>query len=220
LDAIYDYTGRRNWIDGVDRCRPFPRTAARSELAEKMTTMSALDAIRAEIPEAAKGLRSNLSTVLDAGTLAPAERWGVAIAVALASRSRRLAEALVASRPAEVTSKTVEDAVAAASLMGMTNVFYRFQHLVGKPSYERKPAGLRMRRLPQAASTGAAFELFSLAVSAVNACEICVRSHEAKLLEHGITEDQIHDAVRIASVVYGAAVALDSSSLIREDSSA
>jgi len=178
--------------------------------------MSALEAIRAEIPEAAKDLRSNLSDVLENGALPPSERWGVAIAVALASRSRRLAEALIASRPAEVTTKTVEEAVAAAALMGMTNVFYRFRHLVGKHSYQQKPARLRMKRL--ASST--AFELFSLAVSVINACEICVRSHEASLLERGTTEDQIHDAVRIASVVHGAAVALDSTCLIHEDSSA
>lgn len=181
--------------------------------------MSAFEAVRAEIPEVAKDLRINLGTVLESGTLATSERWGVAIAVALAARSRRLAEALLASRPHEVTSKTVEDAVAAASLMAMTNVFYRFRHLVGKPSYEKKPALLRMRRLAKPATTTAAFELFSLAVSAVNACEICVRSHEATLLEHGVTEDQIHDAVRIASVVHGAAVALESASLIREPSS-
>jgi hypothetical protein len=41
-----------------------------------------------------------------------------------------------------------------------------------------------------------------------------VRSHEATLLEDGTTEDQIHDAVRISSVVHGTAVALDGASLI------
>jgi len=182
--------------------------------------MSALDATFAEIPEAAKDLRLDLSAVLEAGTLGPSERWGVAIAVALASRSRRLAQALIASRPEEVTNKTVESAVAAAALMGMTNTFYRFRHLIGKPSYEEKPARLRMQRLNGPATTSTAFELFSLAVSVVNTCEICVRSHEANLLEHGTTEDQIHDAVRIASVVHGVAVALDGASLISEHNSA
>ena len=162
----------------------------------------------------------NLSQVLDSGHLSVSDRWGVAIAVALASRSRRLAEALIASRPEEVSEKTVEDALAAAAMIGMTNVFYRFRHLVGKPSYEQKPARLRMQRLAKPATTAASFELYSLAVSAVNACETCVRAHEAKLLEQGVTEDQIHDAVRIASVLHGAAVALDASALIREDNSA
>lgn len=176
---------------------------------------SALDAIRAEIPEVAKALRLNLTAVLDSSTLPVSERWGVAIAVALASRSRRLADALVASRPAEVSTKTVEAAVAASALMGMTNVFYRFHHLVGKPSYKQKSTRLRTR--PGTAS--AAFELFALAVSAVNGCETCVRSHEATLLQQGTTEDQIHETVRIASVIHGTAVALDATSLIPEDSS-
>lgn len=180
--------------------------------------MSALDALRAEIPEAAQELRSNLSAVLDDGRLAASERWGVAIAVALASRSRRLAEALIAARPREVSDRTVQDAVTAASLMGMTNVYYRFQHLVGKASYAQKSAKLRMVRRAPPASTLTALELFSLAVSAVNACEECVRAHEAKLLAHGTTEDQIHDAIRIASVVYGTAVALDSTTLVAEQS--
>jgi alkyl hydroperoxide reductase subunit D len=181
--------------------------------------MSELDAIRAEIPEFAKDLRLNLAAVLDSGALAPAERWGVAIAVALAARSRRLAAALIASRPAEVTEQSVADALAAAALMGMTNVYYRFRHLIGKPSYEQKPARLRMQRLARPASTAAAFELFSLAVSTINACETCVRSHEAALLAHGTTEDQIQDAVRIAAVVHGAAVALDAAGLIGEETS-
>lgn len=180
--------------------------------------MSALDAIRAAIPEGAKDLRLNLSTVLDSGTLAVSERWGVAIAAALASRSRRLAEALVTARPEDVTAKTVEDAIAAASLMGMSNVFFRFHELVGKPSYAQKPAKLRTMRLSTPATTRAAFELYSLAVSAVNACESCVRAHEATLLSHGTTEDQIHDAIRIASVVHGVAVALDGGALLREES--
>ena len=179
--------------------------------------MSALDAIAAQMPDAAR-MRLNLSAVLDDGTLDAPERWGVAIAVALASRSRRLAEALVASRPAEVSDRTVEDAVAAATLMGMSNVFYRFRHLVGKPSYDRKPSKLRMH-LSKPASSTAAFELFALAVSAVNACEECVRAHEGKLLALGTTEAQIHDAIRIASVIHGAAVALDSAALVRQESS-
>jgi alkyl hydroperoxide reductase subunit D len=180
--------------------------------------MNALAVLVAELPEAAQDLRSNLNAVLDGGTLPASERWGVAIAVALSVRSRRFAEALVASRPSEVSDKTVADAVTAASLMGMTNVLYRFRHLVGKPTYDQKPTKLRTMSLAKPATTVVAFELFSLAVSAVNACEACVRAHEAKLLTHGTTEDQIHDAIRIASVVHGAAIALASTALLREES--
>jgi AhpD family alkylhydroperoxidase len=45
------------------------------------------------------------------------------------------------------------------------------------------------------------FELISLAVSAVNGCEMCVRSHEQSLRALGASEERIFDAVRLASVM-------------------
>jgi len=53
------------------------------------------------------------------------------------------------------------------------------------------------------------FELFSLAVSAINGCATCMQAHENVVLQGGLTEEHVHDAVRIASVINGAAVALD-----------
>jgi lipoyl-dependent peroxiredoxin subunit D len=53
------------------------------------------------------------------------------------------------------------------------------------------------------------FELFCLAVSAINGCEACVRAHEQVVVEGGLGEEHVHDAVRIAAVVSAAAVALE-----------
>jgi alkyl hydroperoxide reductase subunit D len=39
---------------------------------------------------------------------------------------------------------------------------------------------------------------------------MCVRSHEKVVLEGGLSEAQVHDAVRIASVIHAAAVGLES----------
>ena len=36
-----------------------------------------------------------------------------------------------------------------------------------------------------------------------------MRAHEKVVLEGGLTEDQVHDAVRIAATIHGAAVALE-----------
>jgi len=59
------------------------------------------------------------------------------------------------------------------------------------------------------ATNKADFELFCLAVSAVNGCEMCVRSHEEVVLTVGLSTDQVHDAVRIAATMHGVAVALE-----------
>jgi alkyl hydroperoxide reductase subunit D len=172
--------------------------------------MPNLETLRAALPEAAKDVKLNLQAVLQpGGPLSPAQRWGVAIAAAIASRSTQLRDAVVEAAGAEIEPAVLEDAQAAAALMGMNNVYYRFRHVIGKPSYSEKPARLRMNRLVKPATNKVDFELLSLAVSAINGCEMCVRSHEAAVLEGGLTEDHVHDAVRIAATIHSAAVALD-----------
>ncbi len=174
----------------------------------------ALDGLRARLPDAAKDLKLNLQSVLVPGTLNSAQTWGVAVACAVSARNPELRDALVAAARAEHGSELVEDAYAASALMGMNNVFYRFKHLVGKPSYADKPARLRMSRLAKPSTNKLDFELYCLAVSAIGGCDICVQAHEKVVLEGGLTEEQVHDAVRIASVVYGTAVALEGASVL------
>jgi alkyl hydroperoxide reductase subunit D len=113
----------------------------------------------------------------------------------------------------DVEDAVIEDARAAAALMAMNNVYYRFRHIVGKSVYSEKPARLRMNRLVQVLASKADFELACLAVSAINGCEACVRAHEATVLHAGLTEDHVHDAVRIAATIQAAAVALDMAEL-------
>jgi alkyl hydroperoxide reductase subunit D len=79
----------------------------------------------------------------------------------------------------------------------------------GKPAYADKPARLRMNRMVKPAGSKVDFELFSLAVSAINGCGTCMSSHEHVVTAGGLTEDQVHDAVRIAATVNAAALALE-----------
>jgi alkyl hydroperoxide reductase subunit D len=172
--------------------------------------MTGLERIRQALPEAARDIKLNLAAVLQDGPLSPAQRWGVAIASAIAARNPRLRAATLADAAAAgVEAAVVEDARAAAALMAMNNVYYRFRHLVGKDSYGQKPARLRMNRLVKPATSKADFELLSLAVSAINGCETCIRSHEEVVLAGGLTEDHVHDAIRIAATFHAAAVALE-----------
>jgi alkyl hydroperoxide reductase subunit D len=150
-----------------------------------------------------------LSSVLGgASSLSEAQRWGTAVAAAAAAKHGELYRAIAADAAAQVDAKVLEDARAAAALMAMNNVYYRFRHLVEKPAYGEKRAGLRMNRMAQPATSKLDFELFSLAVSALNGCGTCMQSHERALVTGGLCEDQIHDAVRIAAVVSSAAQAL------------
>jgi lipoyl-dependent peroxiredoxin subunit D len=176
--------------------------------------MSALESLAGEIPELAKDIQLNLKSVLQSGSLAPAQRWGVAVAAAAAARSPKLARALVAEARRELDPAVVEDALAAAALMGMNNVYYRFRHLIEKASYRQKPARLRMTRIARPAGSKLDFELFSLAVSAINGCGACLAAHEQVVIQGGLSEEQVHDAIRIAATVNAAAIALELGDLV------
>lgn len=171
--------------------------------------MRSLDELKASLGDDFKDMRLNLGNVLDVGELEPAERWGVATASAVFLRDGELAAALATAGAAHLTPQTVADARAAAAIMGMNTVFYRFRHMVGKPSYSQRPAGLRMSRMARPASSKGLFELCSLACAALAGCEACVKAHEQSLLQEGYSEDRVHHAIRIAATVHGFLIAKD-----------
>jgi len=170
--------------------------------------MEALRELSGSFPEAAKDLKLNLQSVLAESSLSEGQRWLVALSSAFARGDSALARAIVASAGPAANEALIDDAKAVAALMAMNNVYYRFRHMVGKESYSTLPARLRMNRIGQPKTSKADFELASLAVSALNGCEQCIRAHENKSLTHGLTEAQVHDAVRIAAVIAGASTAL------------
>ena len=177
--------------------------------------MSKVEAIRERFPEAAKDIKLNLQTVLQPGSLSAAQRWGVAIASAIATRNAELRDAIIADAMTEIESPVIEDAAAAAALMAMNNVYYRFRHFMAEASYNQKPARLRMNRIARPATNRLDFELFCLAVSAINGCETCVRSHEKNVIEAGLSDDHVHDAVRIAATINAAAVSIEMESALQ-----
>ncbi len=168
-----------------------------------------LDQIRDALPETARDIKLNLQSVLTSTVLTPAQLWGVAVTAAATARSPVLRDAILTSARAQVDATVIDDALAAAALMAMNNVYYRFRHQVGKEVYSTKPARLRMNRLVKPATNKTDFELFSLAASAINGCEMCVRAHEHEVIGGGLSEEAVHDAVRIAATVHAAAVSLE-----------
>lgn len=172
--------------------------------------MERINQLRETLPDAARDIKINLQNVLTPGTLTLAQTWGAALTAAFTARNEQLVQAVLAdAQAAGVEPAVIDDARAAAVLMGMNNVYYRFRHLIGKEDYSQRPARLRMLRTNQVASNKADFELFCLVASAINNCQSCIQSHEAVVLEAGLSVDQVHDAVRVAATLNAAAIALE-----------
>jgi alkyl hydroperoxide reductase subunit D len=171
-----------------------------------------MDTLRDRIPDYAKDLRLNIGTVLTpqgAPGLGEAQIWMTALASAIAARNPGLVRLVEAEAAARLQPAEVEAARAAAAIMGMNNVYYRFLHLVEDDEYAKLPAKLRMNVLGSPGIAKDDFELVSLAVSAVNGCGKCVASHERKLREHEVGREAVQSAVRIASVIHAVAGVLD-----------
>jgi alkyl hydroperoxide reductase subunit D len=164
--------------------------------------MISVEEVLGELPDYAKDIRLNLETLLAAGhSLTQAQTLGIAVASAASSQCAPLLAALAHKARTEVGDALVDDALAAATLMAMNNVYYRFRHIVEEPVYKDKPPRLRMNRLAKVATNKADFELFCLAVSAINNCQTCVQSHEKAVRTAGLSDEQVHDAIRVAATV-------------------
>ena len=171
-----------------------------------------LEEIRDSIPEYARDLRLNLGSVLSpagAPGLSEAQIWVIALAAALAARNARFARQLEELAAAQLQPAQLQASHAAAAIMGMNNVYYRFLHLVGDSEYQRMPARLRMNVIASPGIDKVDFELASLAVSAINACGMCISAHEQTLRQHGATREQVHSTVRIAATVHAVAGVLE-----------
>jgi alkyl hydroperoxide reductase subunit D len=164
------------------------------------------------LPAYARDLKINLQNVLTQAELNEQQTWSVALSCALATRNRALAGAITAEAGTRLTPTAFEAAKAAFAIMGLNNVFYRFRHLVGREEYNAIPARLRMQVIRGHGGDPLDFELCCLAVSAINACEVCIRSHEQVLREKGIKEEAVVAAVRIAATLHGVAGVLDAGS--------
>ena len=168
-----------------------------------------LSELRTTIPDYAKDLRLNLESVLTEGGapgLTASQIAMVALASALASRHAPLTAAVADWAAGRLSDADLDGARTAASIMAMTNVYYRFTHLVSEKEYETLRAGLRMNALGNPPGDKAGFELAALAVSAINGCGMCMDSHEKVLRRHGVSAQGVQSAVRIAAVMHAVAV--------------
>jgi alkyl hydroperoxide reductase subunit D len=173
--------------------------------------MEHIKTLLATLPDEAKDLHINLERVLGGESLSVEQTWGTALAAAYYIRHAKLTAAILAdAKAAGLSEATLQDARGAACIMGMNTVYFRFRHLMNKDAYNQLPFNLRMTRMQQVATTKADFELFSIGPAALAGCEMCLAAHEAAVKKDGMSEANVHDAVRIASVLHGIAVALDS----------
>lgn len=169
-----------------------------------------LDALIDTLPPSAKDLKLNFSSLVrNNAELTAQQLWGTVVATAIATRSAGLTAAAMESAAAQLSPKALEAAKTSAAVMSMNNILYRFHHLSSNPRYATMPARLRMNGLRGHGVEEVDFELWCLAVSAINGCGKCVDAHEKVVREKGATEELVMAIVRVSAVIHAIGVALD-----------
>jgi alkyl hydroperoxide reductase subunit D len=165
--------------------------------------MAQLEDLIAQIPDHSKDIKINIKNVLNSenSPLSEKQIMSTALACAIALKHPALIAAINEKSEATLDETELNAAKSAASIMGMNNIYYRFVHLSSNKEYGNIPAGLRMSVIANHGIDKTDFELYALAVSALNGCGMCIDSHEKILREHGIKTEQIQHAVKIAAVL-------------------
>jgi len=168
-----------------------------------------MESLNPLFPDYARDLKLNLQNVLKQAELTEQQTWGTAVASAIAAREPQLLRAILAEASQHLSPDALNGAKAAAAVMGMNNIYYRFQHLAENKKYGTIPARLRMNVIRSHGIEPVDFELFCIAASAINGCGVCIDSHEKVVREKGTGEEVILGCVRIASVIHALATVFD-----------
>ena len=170
--------------------------------------MSWVDQLKESLPDYAKDVRLNLDSVIKRSSINEELASACALAAAFATGNGKLVSFIQSNIADE---KERDAALAAASIMAMTNVWYPYVEMVDDENLKGLPAQIRMNTIAShGGTTKANFEAFSLAASIVGKCEFCVKAHYDGLKTMGYTVEQLRDIGRIAAVMNSVAKVLNS----------
>ncbi|MBN9230802.1 MAG: alkyl hydroperoxide reductase [Legionella sp. 40-6] len=163
----------------------------------------AIEQLKQQIPEVAKDIRLNLGSLFNTipSGLNPVQFFGIALAVAYTLKNRELLAALKEEGADFIDEALDTAAQLAAALMAMNNVYYRAIHLAEDKELSHMPANLRMNGLANPGVAKLDFELFALAVSAINGCGMCIKAHIHQAKIGGISDAGIQNVLRIAAIL-------------------
>lgn len=171
-------------------------------LAAQQEVSKGLETIVSNDNRYLRDLKVNLGNALQYQTLSKKESYLLALSVAINEKNKLAIDAFSNLALNEgATEAEIAETYACVSLLNANNVLYRFRHFTKKDVYQNSPAGIKMSIMMNPVFGKEFFELMSLAVSALNGCEMCVNAHEASLLKLGTSENRIFDAIKLTAIV-------------------
>ncbi len=173
--------------------------------------MTTLLAIKDALPDFAKDIKLNLSSLLsgtDNAGLSSAQTAGTILACAYTVKNKDLIDASEQCAKDHLDETQINAVKASSTIMAMNNIYYRAVHLMSNQEFSKMPAKLRMNVIANPGIDKLDFELYSLGVSVINGCGACIDAHANGLQKQGATPEMIQQALRIAGIMHATGQAL------------
>ena len=161
-----------------------------------------LNDLKNSIPEFAKDVKLNLSSLIINSEYEEELVYGCAYASSLAIGDSYIADVFEEECKNRFGPEFILSVKATVTVMALNNVWYKYRDSM--PTTEMKMAPQKMRVNIMANYAGLdkiLFESLSLCVSAINGCTFCVKAHSDLLLDNDQTKEYIFNIGRIASLI-------------------
>ena len=161
-----------------------------------------IDDLKNGVPEFAKDIKLNLSSLIINSEYEEELVYGCAYASSLAIGNKKISDVFEEECNKRFGSEFIKSVKATVVIMTLNNVWYKYRDSM--PTTEMKMAPQKMRVNAMANHAGLEkilFESLSLCVSAINGCTFCVKAHSDLLLDNGKTKEYVFNIGRIASVI-------------------
>jgi alkyl hydroperoxide reductase subunit D len=163
-----------------------------------------LETLAASLPAYARDLARNLVSLEEETLLSEQQKWGCFVASAHALGVAPVVQAIEASAAAAgLSAEAGEAAKGAAAIMAQNNVYFSAVGVMANLDYRSFRTRLRMNIVQRPGVPRGDFDLWCVAVSAINGCADCLDDHEASARRAGVEPAEIQAALRIAAVVNG-----------------
>jgi alkyl hydroperoxide reductase subunit D len=167
--------------------------------------MASLASLADSLPAYASDIAQNLASIAEETLLPEPQKWGCFIASAHAVATPAVVKAMeAAGAESGMTPEAIAAARGAAAIMAQNNIYFRALTLIQDQTYRTLRARLRMRIVSNPGVPKDDFDLWCVAVSAINGCPDCLDAHIGSLRGRGVEPLAIQTALRIAAVTHAA----------------
>ncbi|WHQ46418.1 MAG: carboxymuconolactone decarboxylase family protein [Candidatus Midichloria sp.] len=172
--------------------------------------MSILGIIK-KLPDYAADIKGNLVSIFEEKKVALDQKqlYGVSLAIAYSLKHEQLLNGIRAEAKLYLEDVDANACKIAATMMAMTNTYYKFVERAEDPDYKNMESELNMLSLSSTEVAKEEMDLYCLGVSILNACNYCISVHSKRVLTTGLSKEAIRDIAKIASVLQAAVNALE-----------